>query len=614
RRVTDDVAGGTAHAESGLAWSPDGKQLAFLSDAARKGQLQLYVAQVADVADAAGTGGGPPCKLTDLAGFLASPRWSPDGRLLALLFTEGAARAAGPLEPVVLSGVVGEQVQAQRLTTVDPAAGGVRQLSPADLYVYEYDWSPDGESFAVTAAHGPGDDGWFTAGLYTISRASSEVRSVARPAMQIAVPRWSPDGRAIAFIGGLMTDQGMTGGDIYTVPAAGGEPRNLTPGMKASATWLTWPAADRILFTELEDGEAGIARIDPAGGDGKTTAAIVTSLWRSPETILAGEGALSLARDGETAAVIRHSFRAPPEVWAGPIGGWRQVTSANRGVQPIWGKVESRHWMSDGQRVQGWLIYPRDFDPHRRYPLVVWPHGGPAQMKRSFWPLMFFDLTILSSRGYFVLFPNPRGSYGWGEAFTRANTRDLGHGDLRDILAGVDEVVRTLPVDDQRIGLAGWSYGGYMTMWAVTQTRRFRAAVAGAGIANWQSYSGQSSITHWVLPYFGASVYDDPAAYARSSPIEFIKKVATPTLVLVGEYDGECPAPQAYEFWRALKALGVETQLVVYPGEGHDLARPEHRRDALRRAIAWLDRHLLAAEPAGDVSGKTAGKTAAERP
>lgn len=580
RRITAGD-GATAHDESGIAWSPDGQRLAFLSDAARAGQLQLYAAAV---------GGGPAGKLTDLSGFLAAPRWSPDGKLLAFLFTAEAPGAAGPLEPVVLSGVIGGQAHAQRLATVDPASRRVRQLSPADLYVYEYDWSPDGGSFAVTAAPPPGDDNWYVAGLYTIGAAAGEARPVARPAMQIAVPRWSPDGRTIAFIGGLMTDQGVVGGDVYSVAAAGGEPRNLTPGMPASASWLAWPAADRIVLTQHVDGAAGIARLDPAGGG-------VTTLWTSPETIFAGDAALSVARDGETSALIRHSFDAPPEVWAGPIGGWRQMTQANGGVRPTWGEARSLHWMSDGLRVQGWLIYPRDYDPRRRYPMVVWVHGGPAQMKRNFWPSFFLDLTLLSSRGYFVLFPNPRGSHGWGEAFTRANVKDLGHGDLRDILAGVDEVVRTLPVDNHRIGLNGWSYGGYMAMWAVTQTRRFRAAVAGAGIANWQSYAGQTSIGRWLLPYFGASVYDDPAVYARSAPIHFVKKVATPTLVLVGERDGECPAPQSFEFWRALQALGVETQLVVYPGEGHHLVQLDHRRDALRRTISWFDRYLLEAPP-----------------
>jgi dipeptidyl aminopeptidase/acylaminoacyl peptidase len=153
-------------------------------------------------------------------------------------------------------------------------------------------------------------------------------------------------------------------------------------------------------------------------------------------------------------------------------------------------------------------------------------------------------------------------------------------------------VLRTAPVDPNRIGITGWSYGGFMTMWAITQTPLFRAAVVGAGLANWQSYYGENEIDKWMLPYFGASVYDDPAIYERSSPITFIKNVKTPALILVGERDGECPLPQSYEFWHALETLGVENQFVVYANEGHRISKPEHRRDIVRRAIAWFDGHL----------------------
>jgi dipeptidyl aminopeptidase/acylaminoacyl peptidase len=213
-------------------------------------------------------------------------------------------------------------------------------------------------------------------------------------------------------------------------------------------------------------------------------------------------------------------------------------------------------------------------------------------MVRPSWPGTFFDLALLSQQGYFVLFPNPRGSFGEGEAFTRANVKDFGYGDLRDILRGVDYVVKNFPVDPDRVGIGGWSYGGFMTMWAVTQTDRFRAAVAGAGIANWQSYYGENDIDLWMIPFFGASVYDDPAVYAKSSPINFIKKAKTPTLILAGDRDGECPVPQSFEFWHALKTLGVETQFVVYPNEGHMIWDPEHRRDILRRTVAWYNQHL----------------------
>ena len=188
--------------------------------------------------------------------------------------------------------------------------------------------------------------------------------------------------------------------------------------------------------------------------------------------------------------------------------------------------------------------------------------------------------------------PNPRGSFGQGEAFTRANVKDFGYGDFRDILAGVDEALRVAPIDPDRLGLTGWSYGGFMTMWGVTQTDRFKAAMAGAGISNYQSYYGENLIDQWMIPFFGASVYDDPAVYAKSSAINFIKNVKTPTLMLVGDSDAECPSPQSYEFWHALKALGVETQLVVYEHEGHLFATPAHQRDKIERTVAWFDAHL----------------------
>jgi len=218
------------------------------------------------------------------------------------------------------------------------------------------------------------------------------------------------------------------------------------------------------------------------------------------------------------------------------------------------------------------------------------PHSsGPAPCDR--WPTRWN--AVLPANGYFVLLPNPRGSYGNGEGFTQANINDFGYGDMRDIEAGVDAAVKAAPIDPNRTGIIGWSYGGYMTMWAVTQTTRFKAAVAGAGIANWQSYYGQNRIDTWMLPFFGASVYEKPEAYSRSSPITFIKKVKTPTLVLHGDRDSEVPTPQGYEFWHALKALNVPTELVIYPEEGHAIAKPEHQRDIEERLLAWFDRYLM---------------------
>jgi dipeptidyl aminopeptidase/acylaminoacyl peptidase len=571
--------GAADYAEHDIAWSPDGNRLAFLSDKGSPGQLQLYVAD-------AGRGGAR--KLTALVGLLATPQWSPDGKAIAFLFTENATQAAGPTQAAAApAGLIEEQVDEQRLAIVDLATGKVRQVTPADLYIYDYDWSPDGARFVATAAHGSGDNNWFIAQLYNINVATGETTSILKPAMQIEKPRFSPDGRSIAFIGGLMSDEGVTGGDIYVIPSAGGEARDLTSGMKASASWLAWTSSGaQILFTEHTDGGCGAATLDLASGR-------IAEIWKGDETITQSSGvSLSLARDGKTSAVIRHTFTRPPEVWAGETGAWRQLTHANANLKPGWGEAKSLHWTSDGQRVQGWLLYPQNFDPSRKYPMVVVIHGGPSSQLSPRWGSGLGLPLPLASAGNFLFFPNPRGSYGQGEEFTRANVKDFGGGDLRDILAGVSEVLRSAPVDEKRIGVTGWSYGGYMTMFAVTQTNRFRAAAAGAGIANWQSYYGENQIDQWMIPFFGASVYDDPAVYAKSAPITFIKNVKTPTLVLVGDRDKECPAPQSFEFWHALKSLGVPTQLMIYAGEGHAISQPAHRRDVLKRSAAWFDQYL----------------------
>jgi dipeptidyl aminopeptidase/acylaminoacyl peptidase len=275
------------------------------------------------------------------------------------------------------------------------------------------------------------------------------------------------------------------------------------------------------------------------------------------------------------------------------LEGVMQLSHFNDGVMPAWGKAVSLSWKSDAFRVQGWLLLPKDYDPAKKYPLVVEVHGGPAAAVQANWTGRGgVSATGLSALGYFVLLPNPRGSYGQGEAFTQANRKDFGYGDLRDIVKGVDAVEAQYPVDPGRVGITGWSYGGFMTMFAVTQTNRFKAAVSGAGLSNWQSYYGENSIDQWMIPYFGASVYDDPAVYAKSSAINFIKQAKTPTLVVVGDRDGECPAPQSYEFWHALRDQHVPTQLVVYPNEGHGFVDPVHRRDVMDRAVEWFAKYM----------------------
>src|SRR5712692_4016169 len=263
RRIGAGVAD-SLHAESDVAWSPDSQKIAFLSDAAKKGQLQLYVTSAA---------GGPAKMLTNVKGFLANPGWSPDGKTIAVLFTENATRASGPLvAETPETGEIKDAFFEQRLALIDvagdqlAAAGKLTQITPADTYIYEYDWSPDGKRFVLSSAPGNGDNNWWIAELSTLDAATGRMKSIYKPKLQIANPVWSPDGKRIAFIEGIMSDEGLTGGDIFTMSSDGGDAKNLTKDRKASAAWLGWQPDGKILFSEFVGGNSAIATLDPATG------------------------------------------------------------------------------------------------------------------------------------------------------------------------------------------------------------------------------------------------------------------------------------------------------------------------------------------------------------
>jgi dipeptidyl aminopeptidase/acylaminoacyl peptidase len=564
------------------AWSPDSKTLAVFSSADEGEQRQLWSVN----ADGSG-----PKKLTSPNGYAARPRWSHNGKQIAFLYIEGAGGGGPLMAAPTTTGVIDTAIHNQRIAVLDVASGQLHQVSPDNLHIYDYDWSPDDKTFVATAAPGPGDNNWWIAQIYTIDIAKGNATSIYKPSLQVAVPRWSPDGKSIAFIEGLMSDEGFHGGDLFTISASGADVQNRTNGRKSSVSSLFWLTSDRILLTEIVGGGGAISELTPANDS-------VRTIWKGADALHAFGNFpdFAVSKDGKFGAAERSTFETPPEIWVGPIGQWRQLTSNNAALSATWGKAKSLEWANEGFNIQGWLLSPAKIESGKKYPMIVLIHGGPSSAATPDWPAGFgmsrAIIAALSSRGYYVLMPNPRGSYGQGEEFTRANVKDFGRGDLRDILAGVDAAIKKYPIDPARLGVTGWSYGGYMTMWTVTQTNRFRAAVAGAGIANWQSYYGQNLIGQWMIPFFGASVYDDPAVYEKSSPIRFIKNVKTPTLVIVGERDAECPASQSYEFWHALKTLGVPTQLIIYPGEGHLFLDPKHQADRLDQTVGWFDRYL----------------------
>jgi dipeptidyl aminopeptidase/acylaminoacyl peptidase len=600
------VNGGTNCAYGDPVWSADGETLAFLGSCAAPNadptvprQEQIYLRSKAS---------GEVRQLSHVTGEVEQPAWSPDGKSIAFLFVENATRSAGALDAMKpWSGVIGEDnIEVQRVYAVDSTSGTGGFLTPANLHVYEFDWAPTSKEIAFIAANPPGENNWWVAKLYRASIQKWEGEGVACVAgsscslgadvildpttvpgplhgLQIAVPRWSPDGKRVAFIGGLMSDQGSTGGDVWVVDAKGGEPTDITPGIDGTPCYEGWDSNDAIDFVEDRRGHTlvnsyNVATKEPGQG---------APVDLGEVSVSGGEikDAISFSKNG-VFAFVENGLAKPPEIWSGRADILQQVTHLNDGAKPP-AHTESVEWDNEGFHVQGWLTFPAKYDPAKKYPLIVSVHGGPSADVGPRW-----GGSSWANLGYFEFQPNPRGSFGQGEAFTEANRKDFGYGDLRDILKGMDTIEAKYPIDKNREGITGWSYGGFMTMFAVTQTHRFRAAVAGAGLSDWESYYGENSIDQWMIPFFGASVYDDPAVYAKSSAMTFIKQAKTPMLIIVGDRDGECPAPQSFEMWHGLRDLGVKTELVVYPDEGHGFRNPEHIRDRNEREMKWFAENM----------------------
>ncbi|UGQ46014.1 S9 family peptidase [Massilia endophytica] len=559
------------------SWSPDGRAVAFIGRDSKAGSAMLYVAEQ-----------GKARQVATVKGVASTARWSPDGKTLALLATPGARKETGATAAGArLIGEIGSEEDAQRIASVPAQGGELKLLSPDDTFVYEYDWTPDGKGFVATSAKGNGDNNWWVAKLTYVDAATGALRVIASPGTQLNMPRVSPDGQTVAFIGGLMSDFGVIGGDIYTVPLAGGEPKNITPGFKGTFNGLAWKRKS-LMGTALMGDQQTVLAIDAQSGR-------TEKLWSAAVSSSGSDGRMSFNADGSMAAGTVEDFEHAQHIVAGRLPQLAQVTHDNDGAAP---QVSVRNiaWTNEGFNVQGWLLGPQKTEAGKRYPMIVRVHGGPASAAAP----RYIDadgsgdsmVKALIDKGYFVFLPNPRGSFGQGQEFARANRRDFGGGDLRDIQTGIDAVLKTVPVDGERLGVMGHSYGGFMTMWTVTHSNRFKAAVAGAGIANWISYYGQNGIDQWMIPFFGASAYDDPAIYRKLSPIESIKNAKTPTLVYVGERDVECPPAQSMEFWHGLRAMGVPSSLVIYEDEGHSIRKPEHERDLRQRTLAWFDKYL----------------------
>jgi dipeptidyl aminopeptidase/acylaminoacyl peptidase len=571
-------------------WSPDGQTLAFLSDRSDKGTAQIYLIS---------RQGGEATGLTELEGDVGVGRssealhWSPDGQSIAFLLRDPESETEAERKREKNDALEFEENQRfVRLWVIDVASRAAHPVTPEGLHVWEFSWSPNGERFALVVADSPEEWSWYRARVAIVPAAGGEVVDVYAPERQIARPVFSPDGRSLALVESVFSDRGVIAGDVLIVPVERGAARNLTDGSSASFSWVEWIDHGRALLALAhEDGGQSLWRLDVTRGERgllwSDQCGVAEPFWPR----------FSCATDG-TLAVARESLTSPREVWiARPTGEtyeWRALTSLNASASQLtYGDVEVVRWRAaDGMVMHGWLIRPPGTPSDRPAPLVTWVHGGPTSVYNARY---YGNGTVgyLAARGFVVFLPNPRGSVGWGRAFAEANVGDLGGKDFGDIQAGIDHLVKTGIVDEGRLGIGGWSYGGFMTAWAITQSTRFRAAVVGAGIASWRSFHGVSHLTAWDAIHLAADPYQIGGPFDRFSPMTYIKQVQTPTLIVHGQNDRDVPVEQAYELYRALKDLGVETKLVVFPREGHGFNEQNHVLDLNRRIVEWFETRVL---------------------
>ncbi len=558
-------------------WSNDASRIAFCSNLGNPALMSLCLLSVDE---------GETTGLGHIAGSVEQLVWSRhDDALFAVYADVGSDRvgvatriddpsAAAPDPRVV------KPAQAwRRLYRVEVPSGKTTEVGPEGLTVWDFD-ATDDAAVAVLSPD-PSESGWYQGFLGVIDLQQRTVRRLYTPRWQIAHPRLSADGRRTAFVEGICSDRGSETGTAKVIDLESGMLTDLTSDV--DVVDLSWRDAERLWYS---------------GRRGMLSSCGSTSCDGGTEEVWSGTAALhglSASADGHRLGAVVESLSSPPEVCVlqvdEPGHAWRSVTALNAPLADVdLPPAERLEWVApDGLPIDGLLVQPRRaFD--RPAPMVVLVHGGPTGSWSYAFPSGNRHAALLAEAGYAVLLPNPRGSSGRGQEFAQAIVGDLGGAELADTLAGVDACVAAGLADTERIGIMGASHGGFIAAWAVTQTSRFRASVAMACVSDYLSLHYTSNIGGLDDILFVGP--DRIASYLERSPVAYASKCTTPTLILHGEEDRCCPLGQAQELHGALVEAGVESELVVYPREGHGWGEREHQLDVWRRIVTWFDRHL----------------------
>lgn len=568
-------------------WSPDGSAIAFTSNR-KDNRNQIYVLRLS---------GGEAEAVTEVKAAVANFDWSPDGKWIA--FTMADAKSSD--EEANDKGRndyrwYEENYKLARLYVIHVAkdtAGKreVRKLTSDSRHVAAFDWSPDGSRIAFSHVKSPSVNDWPTADVSIVEVASGKVTPFASAAdLAEDGPRFAPDGKWLLLSVSDGPARWAQSDRLALHPTTGGAPRLFDASHDGQPNVIGFtPDGSKVMFSEPKGTGSALYEADTATGKIRQV--------DYQDAVING---ISMTRVGSTAGVafVQQNTTAPPEVYAGIMGkgNMTRVSSANRELSEMaLGKTEVIKWKSkDGREIEGLLTYPVGYTAGSKVPLILNIHGGPAGVfQQSFiGGRGAYPIATFAARGYAVLRPNPRGSSGYGTEFRRANFKDWGGNDYEDLMTGVDKVIAMGVGDPERLGVMGWSYGGYMTSSIITKTKRFKVASAGAPVTNLMSFNGTADIPSFVPDYFGGEFWDHPEVYAKHSAMFNIKGVSTPTLIQHGEADLRVPIEQGYQLYTALKRQGVPTRMLILPRQPHGPNEPKMQMIAMQSNLDWFDKYL----------------------
>jgi dipeptidyl aminopeptidase/acylaminoacyl peptidase len=564
-------------------WSPKGNRFAFLSDRSGKSQIHLI-----------DPSGGEAQMLTEHETGVMTFRWSPDGAKIAFTAVDPKSPEKQKEEKAGNDArVIDAEFDWPKLWVIDVETREEAQILEDDLNVEEFAWSPDGNRFALRVRPTTLYDLVMNTEIHLMASTGGPLTRLTRNDTAESGLVWAKDGGSLFFTAADETRFINADPKLFRIDVETGEVERLAADYEYGIGRLQLSADGRRLY--LLSGvktDQPLCAVDLSGGK-------VVVLSQMEGTVMSYD----VSSDGSSLAFVFSDSSRLPELWTGTLQPFEAepVTRMNPQADE-WrlGETKVVEWKSkDGWDVEGLLTLPVGYEEGRKYPLVVMLHGGPhAANTKAFRPRYTNYPQVYAGKGWAVLKPNYRGGSNYGDRFAQGMNSDTGGGDFHDIMTGVDYVIEMGVADPDRLAVMGWSWGGISTGWIVTQTDRFKAASAGAMVSNHFSVFGEADLTFDVeLFYIGGTPYEDPNRYISMSPIGHVMKAKTPTILLHGMEDIRCPFPQSVEFYKGLKAAGVETKLVGYPREPHGFREPQHMLDKMKREYAWFEQYVLEKAP-----------------